>query len=229
MSSAIGRLVVVLLGLLLAAIGPAVAQHKHGEHAKGEHKHAPRFDDPEQWTRSFDDPERAAWQKPDEVIRALALEPAAKIADVGAGTGYFAIRLARSIPGGTVYAVDLEPRMVAWLADRARALGLPNMRAIRGDADTPRLPEPVDLVLLVNVYHHLDRRTAYFKRLAASLRPGGRVAIIDQNDKAPRGPPRHMRLSAETIESEMKAAGFTRSQKHDLLPYQSFQVFVAAE
>jgi cyclopropane fatty-acyl-phospholipid synthase-like methyltransferase len=228
MSPALMRSLVALLSLLVAVADPALAQHRHGEHAKGEHKHAPRFDNPEQWAKSFDDPERAAWQKPDAVIKTLALKSDARVADIGAGTGYFAVRLARALPGGTVYAVDLEPRMVDWLTDRAKTLGLPNMRPLRGAADTPNLPEPVDIVLLVNVYHHLDERVAYFSKLAASLRPGGRVAIIDQNDKAPRGPPRHMRLAAETIEAEMKSAGFTRSAGYDLLPYQSFQVFTAS-
>ncbi len=216
------RLLMHLLMAMMLALAslPAVAQHKHGEH-----KHSPRFDDPEKWAKSFDDPERADWQKPEAVIEALGLKADAKVADIGAGTGYFAIRLARAVPAGTVYAVDLEPRMVAYLAERARALGLANMKSLQGAAGSPNLPEPVDLVLLVNVYHHLDARSAYFNKLAASLKPGGRIAIIDQNEKAERGPPRHMRVSVRTIEEEMALAGFVRTAKHEFLPFQNFLVF----
>lgn len=216
--SALRVLIVAALATLIAL--PALAQHKHGEH-----KHAPRFDNPEQWAKSFDDPERAAWQKPDEVIKALALKPDAKVADIGAGTGYFAVRLAHAVPAGTVFAVDLEPKMVAYLVERAKSLGLATMIAVQGTAATPNLPEPVDLVLLVNVFHHIDARVAYFKQLVSSLKPGGRIAIIDQNDKAERGPPKHMRVTAATIEADMKSAGYARAAKHDFLPYQNFIVF----
>ena len=211
--------------LLFSGSARVHAQHKHGEHRHGEHKHAPRFDNPAEWAKSFDDPERAAWQKPDEVIKTLALKPDARVADIGAGTGYFSIRLARAVPGGIVYAVDLEPKMVSWLSNRAKELSLPHMRAVQGAASTPNLPEPVDLVLLVNVFHHIGARVAYFKALVPSLKPGARIAIIDQNDKAPRGPPKHMRVTAEQIEAEMKEAGYVRAGRHDFLPYQNFLVF----
>ena len=191
----------------LVMTSPALAQHKHGE-AK---HHAPSFDDPEKWAKSFDSPERAAWQKPDQVVKALALQPDARVADIGAGTGYFAVRLARAVPKGTVFAVDLEPKMVAWLGERAKSLGLVNLRAVQGAAASPNLPEPVDLVLLVNVYHHIDARPAYFARLATSLKPGGRIAIIDQNENAPGGPPKHMRVTVDEIDREMKQAGYARA------------------
>ena len=205
----------------LALSVPVLAQHKHGE-AK---HHGPSFDDPEKWAKSFDSPERAAWQKPDDVVKALALKPDARVADVGAGTGYFAVRLARAVPQGTVYAVDLEPKMVSWLAQRAKSLGLDNMRAVQGAPGSPNLPETVDLVLLVNVFHHIDARPAYFARLASSLRAGGRVAILDQNESAPGGPPKHMRISIEQIDAEMKQAGYARSAQHGFLPRQNFVVY----
>ena len=147
------------------------------------------------------------------------------MADLGAGTGYFAVRLARAVPSGAVFAVDLEPKMVAYLTERAKSLGLTNMRAVQGAAASPKLPEPVDLVLLVNVYHHIEARPAYFAKLVSSLRLGGRVAIIDQNESSPGGPPKHMRVTVEQIDAEMKQAGFARSAQHTFLPRQNFVVY----
>ena len=102
------------------------------------------------------------------------------------------------------------------------------MRAVQGAAASPNLPEAVDLVLLVNVYHHIDARPAYFAKLASSLRPGGRVAIIDQNDSAPGGPPKSMRVTVEQIDAEMKQAGYVRSAQHAFLPRQNFVVYEVA-
>src|SRR6266496_1223846 len=106
------------------------------------HRH--RFGDAEKWAKVFDDPERDAWQKPHEVIEALALAPDAVVADIGSGTGYFAVRLARFVPKGRVYGVDTEPGMVKYLAERARREGLANLVSIAGQcgprADGGRVP-----------------------------------------------------------------------------------------
>src|SRR3954454_12556157 len=127
----------------------------------GTHQHS--FGDAEKWSHVFDDPERDAWQKPHEVIRALGLAPDAVVADLGAGTGYFSARLANMLRSGRVYAVDLEPEMVKYLAERAKREGLKNMIAVAGSATDARIPEKVDLVLLVDVYHHIGGRAAYFR------------------------------------------------------------------
>ena len=84
-------------------------------------------------------------------------------------------------------------------------------------------------MLLVNVYHHIDDRVAYFKKLASSLKPGGRIAIVDQNETTERGPPKSMRVAVETIDTEMKQAGFARLHSYDFLPHQNFLVFQAAQ
>jgi predicted methyltransferase len=187
------------------------------------HQHS--FGDAEKWSHVFDDPQRDAWQKPHEVIRALALEPRAVVADVGAGTGYFSARLANMLKEGRVYAVDVEPAMVKHLAERAKREHLPNMVAVAGAPDDPRLPGKVDLVLLVDVYHHIDGRTAYFRKLRASLRPGGRVAIIDFRLDSPEGPPREARIPPEQVKQEFVSAGYALSAEHTFLPNQYFLVF----
>src|SRR5262245_12728314 len=213
-----------LLSVLLL-VTPSLAQHKHDEGRAGAaHAHA-RFDDPEKWSTSFDDPARDKWQKPQEVVKALGLRRNSRVADVGAGTGYFTVRLARAVPGGLAYAVDIEPKMVMHVAERASALGLGNVRAVQGSDASPDLPEPVDLVLLVNAYHHISERPAYFRKLTSSLRPGGRIAIIDYRPDAKRGAPKHMRLAVETIDKEMKEAGYARAASHNFLPEQSFVVY----
>ena len=206
---------------MLAAVAVASAQHDGKLHK--------RFDDPAKWSKSFDDPDRDQWQMPDRVIAALALPPDAVVADIGAGTGYLAARLARHLKGGTVYAVDIEKAMVDHLAERAKASGLANLRAVLGTATAANLPEPVDLAVLLNVYHHIERRAAYFKRLRPSLKPGGRVAIIDYRPDAPQGPSKSHRIAPARIVSEMKSAGYRPVASHDFLPRQSFTVFQPAD
>lgn len=214
-----------LSGLIcLFVASPLAAQdmHKHGGHH-------PRFDDPKKWSASFDDPERDKWQMPDRIVESLALRPTDSVADIGAGTGYMAVRFARALKGGSVFAVDIEPNMVKHMAERAKAAGIDNLRAVVGSESTSNLPAPVDVAFLLNVYHHLDKRPDYFKRLRASLKPGGRVAIVDFRPDAPAGAPKHMRISAEKINEEMKAAGYKPAGSFDFLPRQSFLVFTPAD
>lgn len=194
-----------------------------GRDEGGHHQH--QFQNAQRWARMFDDPARDAWQKPDEVIRALALAPDALVADIGSGTGYFAVRLARAVPRGHIYGVDLEPDMVKYLAERARREGLTTLTPVQATPNDPRLPRPVDLVILVNTYHHIAQRPGYFGRLRESLRPGGRVAIIDFLPDAPEGPPRHARIPAASVKEEMGQAGYGLLTEHSFLPYQYFLVF----
>jgi SAM-dependent methyltransferase len=209
------RTALALLAVALCACSQAQTPHTH--------RHS--FGDAERWAQVFDDPARDAWQKPHEVIQALALAGDARVADLGAGTGYFSARLANMVPQGRIYAVDIEADMVRYLQERARREGLRNLIAVAGAADDPRLPEKVDLVLLVDVYHHIEDRASYFDRLRASLRPGGRVAIVDFRLDAPEGPPRASRVPPETVKAEMKSAGYSLSGEHGFLPRQYFLVF----
>jgi cyclopropane fatty-acyl-phospholipid synthase-like methyltransferase len=196
-----------------------------GGHAQNPHTHQHTFDDAKKWSKVFDDPKRDAWQKPHEVIQALKLKPDAIVADIGAGTGYFAVRLAHNVPKGRVYAVDLEPDMVKHLSERAKANGVANLIAVQGSMDDARLPDKVDSVLLVDVYHHIEKREAYFRRLADSLKPGGRIAIIDFTMTSSMGPPKAVRIDPARAKSELKAAGYELVQEHTFLPNQYFLVF----
>src|SRR5215472_980123 len=205
-----------LLRLFAAAFSAccavAVAQTPHTrEHA---------FSDAERWSKIFDDPARDAWQKPREVIAALALAPDAAVADIGSGTGYFAVRLARAAPKGVVYGVDTEPSMVKYLGERAKHEGLANLVSISGHPGDANLPGKVDLVLLVDVYHHIADRQGYFDRLRASLNPGARLAIIDFRLDSPSGPPKHERIAAELVKTELAKAGYSFAKEHEFLPNQ---------
>ena len=207
----------VTLAYILSAASPAAAQTPH--------RHDHSFSGAEHWSKVFDDPARDAWQKPHDVIRALKLNPDAVIADIGAGTGYFSARFAHMLPQGRVYAIDTEHDMVKHLADRARREQLKNMTAARAVPDDPRLPEKADLIILVNVYHHVENREHYFRRLIAALKPGGRLAIVDFRLDSPVGPPKAARIAPEQVTNELRRAGYGAPEAHTFLPNQYFLVF----
>ena len=214
----LSAVVAALLFALVAGMAGAQAPHTHNH----------SFSDAEKWARSFDDPKRDAWQKPHEVIMALGLAPDAVVADIGAGTGYFAVRLAHFVPKGRVLAVDSESAMVKHLEARAQKAGLSNLKAVLGRGASPQLPEKVDLAMLVDVYHHIHRRDAYFRALRENLKPGGRVVIIDFNQTSPVGPPVRERITAEKVKGEMAAAGYRVKSEPAFLPNQYMIVFEAA-
>ena len=205
------------------------AQHRHlgghaapGGSAEGFHR---RFDDAEKWAKEFDDPERDAWQKPEEVLDALHVQPTSLVADIGAGTGYFSVRIAKRVPDGKIFAADVEPDMVRHLGARAEREHLANLTPVQARADAANLPEPVDLVLVVDTYHHIDDRTRYFAALLSSLRPGGRLVIIDFRADAPNGPPAKHRIAPERVTQELAAAGYAPAGTIEFLPRQYGLIF----
>jgi SAM-dependent methyltransferase len=202
-----------------AVSGPLARQHKPGAHM--EH----RFEDPERYAKSFDDPARDEWQQPDRVIAALELRPGHTVADIGAGTGYFTVRLARAPGVARVFAVDIEPSMVEYVRKRAVKEDLPNVVVVQAGPDRSNLPEPVDLVLIVDTFHHIPNRVAYFRELKKSLKPSGRVAIVDFRKGAPAGPPEEFRFAPEQISAELASAGFALQAQHDFLPRQIFLIY----
>jgi cyclopropane fatty-acyl-phospholipid synthase-like methyltransferase len=204
-----------------AAHGQHPEAHHGGHHGAMPH----RFENAEEWAKRFEEPERDAWQKPDEVVAALALAPDAKVADLGSATGYFAVRLARAVPHGRVYGVDIEPDMTRYLDERARREGLSNLEAVLGEPGDPKLPEPVDVVLIVDTYHHIAERVGYLRRLGEKLRPGARVVIIDFRKDSRKGPPAEHRLPPEQVGKELEAAGYRLVRAHDFLPDQYFLEF----
>lgn len=192
--------------------GPHDHQHTGGHHGHGVGGTHHAFADPDALTKVFDDPARDEWQCPDDVLHALELDPAMIVADVGAGTGYFAVRLARAVPRGEVIATDLEPDMVAFLIERARREQLPNLRSIVATPTGSGLAaSSVDRILVVHMWHHLASRGEYARDLAAALRPGGRLFVVDFNQVARRGPPADMRIAPEVVIAELEGAGLSAS------------------
>jgi ubiquinone/menaquinone biosynthesis C-methylase UbiE len=171
----------------------------------------------------LESPDRARWQQPERVIETLHLEPGMTIADLGAGTGYFARRLAAAVGAkGKVLALDVEPEMLEEL--RRRAPGVENIETRTVAPGDPGLaPRSVDLAFICNTGHHLPDRARYYAKLCRALRPGGRLVLVDfHRRELPVGPPVAEKVSrAETLR-EAEAAGFTLRASHDFLPYQYF-------
>ena len=211
--------------VIVLAVAVATAWLTAPASAQSPTTHQHSFSGAERWAHTFDDPSRDAWQKPHEVIQALALKPDAVVADIGSGTGYFAVRLANMVPKGRVYGVDVEPDMVKYLAERAKREHRDNVVVIAGTPDDPRLPEKADVILMVDVFHHIEDRAAYFRRLATALKPGGRIVIIDFRIDSPEGPPRLARIAPEQVIAELKSAGYALATQHQFLPNQYFLVF----
>jgi len=180
------------------------------------------------YIQHLEDPSRAAWQKPEEVVRALDLKSGEKIADIGAGSGYFTLPFARKVgPAGKVYAVDIDREMLAYIEQRARQENLHNIQTILAQAHDPELaPASVDLIFICATLHHITDRAKYYPLLAKALRPGGRIVNIDfQKRRLPVGPSFEMKIAQQDVLKEFAAAGFHLAREFDFLPYQYFLVF----
>jgi arsenite methyltransferase len=183
------------------------------------HQHHPPSSD--EYAKVLEDPTRDAWQKPRDVVMALNLKPTDTVADIGAGSGYFARRLAHH--AGKVIAVDIDEKLLGLVRAKAPA----NLETIVGAPDDPRLPQrSIDMVFVCDVLHHIENRPAYYAKLAKALKPGGRIVVIDFYKKElPVGPPPSMKLSDQAVIAEFQKAGFALTKRLDSLPYQYFLFF----
>lgn len=171
-------------------------------------------------------PDREAWQKPDEIMDVLGIADGAAVADIGAGAGWFTIRLARRVgPNGVVYAQDVQPQMLAATRRRVSREGLRNVETRLASEQSPNLPaRGLDAVLVVDVYSEVgvDERVAFLRNLAAALKPGGRIGIV--NYRPGRGgpgpaPSEGARVDGTSVEKDAQAAGLRVLTRQDL-PYQ---------
>ena len=218
--------IAIVIGMMSLMPGARTSGQQHqppAGHVPDHMEH--RFDDPERYAKEFDDPGRDTWQMPDRIIETLGFQAGHSVADIGAGTGYFSMRLAKVPAAPTVYAVDIEPSMVQYLKARAAKADLKNVIAVQASAGSPNLPAPVDTVLVVDTYHHIADRVEYFRKLRASFKPAGRLAIIDFRKDAPAGPPPEFRFTEAQITSELMQAGYRLAESHTFLPRQLFLVY----
>jgi len=225
-------LAVVLLSTSCSRLRADSDADGHVEHGPGRATSHRSFADVEEWKKVFDSPERPNWQMPERVIEALNLKSGQAVADLGAGTGYFTVHLAQAVgETGTVYALEVEPTLVDHLRQRAELEGLPQVSPVLASKDTPRLPRgSVDLILVVDTFHHLDHRADYLPKLAAALTPRGRLVVIDwKKEPLPEGPPLDHKLARDEVVAEVTAAGFELAESPEFLPYQYFLIFRKTE
>lgn len=217
MSAALIRVALWLsLGTLLTAQGPQQRPQPHGR----------LF--PPQDLGLLEAPDRDQWQHPDQVMDALGIADASVVADIGAGAGWFTIRLARRVgPNGVVYAEDVQPEMLAAIKRRVDAEGLLNVKPILGTVSDPQLPAgSIDAMLLVDAYHEIADRVTFLRNLAKGLRPGGRIGIIDfKLEGSGPGPLMEERVSPETVVNDARRAGLRLLSQETFLPYQYFLIF----
>lgn len=220
LSFALGTLLYTATALLAQTKPPATMEEMHRLHS-----------DSKAYIASLEDPARDAYQRPHDVLMALGLKDGDRIADIGAGAGYFSLRFAQHVGAtGRVYAVDISPEMIVHLNEKVRDARLDNVRTVLARPDDPLLPDAsVDRIFICDTWHHLENRPAYIQRMRKLLRPGGQVVIVDfQKKESPVGAPMEMRVAREDVVKEFQQAGFRLAKEETFLPYQYFLVFAPA-
>jgi len=172
-------------------------------------------------------PDRDEWQEPDRIMDELGIADGARVADVGAGGGWFTVRLARRVgPNGRVFAEDIQRQMIDSINRRVEREGLRNVETRQGTAIDPGLPDNLDAVLIVDTYPQLDDRVSMLKHLAKALAPNGRLGIVDfRKDVYGPGPAMDERLEPEVIMRDAERAGLRLHAHHRFLRYQYLLVF----
>jgi len=172
-------------------------------------------------------PDRDAWQQPEQVMDALGIADGARVADLGAGGGWFTVRLARRVgPNGRVYAEDIQPQMIESIARRVSREGLTNVVTILGTPNDPKLPTDLDAVLIVSTYPEMTDPVTLLRNVAHLLRPNGRVGIIDfRREGGGPGPPIDERVEPDTVVRDAERAGLRLLAREEFLTYQYVLVF----
>ena len=173
-------------------------------------------------------PDREATEQPEKVLDALQIPEGATVADVGAGVGYFTWRLAKRVgPKGKVIAVEVQQKMLDLMAEDLKRRNITNVEMVLGGVRDPRLPEEaVDLALLVDVYHEFSEPEAMMSGIRRSLKPDGRVVLVEYRKEDPTIPilPLH-KMSVEEVREEIEPLGFQFQQALEFLPTQHILIF----
>jgi len=166
--------------------------------------------------------ERVERMQVERVVQTLQLVPGSVVADIGAGSGLFTRTIAKAVAPGVVYAVDINPDLLAHIEKSAKEAGLANIKTVLATEGDPRLPEALDLIFICDTLHLIEGPERYLRELHGYLRPGGRVAIISFLKN---WPPVGNQFSADQLERWMKLAGFARAERHDFITDQYLMIF----
>ena len=190
-------------------------------------QHARLF--PPEYLAQLEGPDRDAWQRPDQIMDALQIGENSVVADLGAGGGWFTVRLARRVigPNGKVYAEDIQRQMIESIRRRVQREGLRNVETVLGTAVDPKLPAgSLDAVLIVDAYHEIEQPVALLKNVAKALKPGGTIGIVNyKKDGGGPGPDMNERVDAEKVIADARAAGLELRKRENFLRYQYLLTF----
>lgn len=172
-------------------------------------------------------PARAVQELPRLVLEALPLTSSSVVADIGAGTGYFTLRIAERVPDGQVFAVDVQEALLEELQARATAADLTHVTPVRGAVDDPRLPaDSIDVALIVDAYNEFSHPREMMQAIRQALRPGGQLVVVEFRGEDETVPlPDLHRMTEAQLRREIEAAGLRWRETRDILPQQHYLVF----
>jgi ubiquinone/menaquinone biosynthesis C-methylase UbiE len=176
----------------------------------------------------LDREERDVEEEPDRAINALGIQEGSTVADVGAGSGYMSVRMARRVgPKGKVYATDIQPQMLELLRRRLARENVTNIELVLGAIDDPKLPEAaIDLILMVDVYHEFSEPQKMLRGMMKALKPGGRIVLLEYRKEDPDVPIRYEhKMSVAEARQELEAEGFKFVKVDGILPRQHILTF----
>lgn len=181
----------------------------------------------EEWIKTLDAPARVAAMRIPEMVAALKITPGQTVADVGAGSGAISGPLAIATgPAGVMYAVDIDPALLAHIEQKAKEQHLANIKIVLGGFTDPKLPVSVDVAFMNDVLHHVEDRATYLKSLAKYIKPGGRVAIVDYRpDTSPHKAQPELVVSEEQTDGWMRDAGLARSESVKLFDDRFYVIY----
>jgi SAM-dependent methyltransferase len=220
------RVLAAALGLAMLALGaPGLAQQRGVHPVSGRVFALPMGVQGAPW---LDREEREAEENPDLAMRLISVPRGATVADIGAGSGYFTVRLARAVGDtGRVYGVDIQPGMVVLLQQTLAREQLSNVTPVLGAVNDPKLPAgALDLVLMVDVYHEFSQPQTMLQRIKEALKPGGRLVLLEYRAEDPDVPilPDHKMTKAQ-VKLEVEHEGFVQQRVYDDLPRQHLIIF----
>ena len=215
--------------LLCVSVSPWLARAQQPQAQQPSQQHGRLF--PPQDLGLLEAPDRKIWQKPDQIMDLLGVADGSVVADFGAGSGWFTVQLARRVgPNGKVYSQDVQGEMVNAITRRVNREGLTWVVPVRGETDDPRFPRAaigkLDAILIVGVYHEMEDRVAMLQKLAAALKPQGRIGVVDfKLQGGGPGPPMDERVDPKVVVADAATAKLRLLSQETFLPYQYLLIF----